>query len=111
MTRDQILDTAFTVKNLTENEEYQYRVIAVNKKGESEPSKPSEIIKAAYPFSKCILQWLQSVLAELRMEDDTPTVVCNIIKCRYTFFFTTPVKYICSVLFGVFFFGGEAQSE
>lgn len=34
-------ETKCTVPNLTENEEYEFRVIAVNKGGESDPSDPS----------------------------------------------------------------------
>lgn len=52
VTTEEIRETTFVVKGLKEEEEYQYRVIAVNKKGEGEPSLPSSPIKAAFPFSK-----------------------------------------------------------
>lgn len=52
VTTDRISETTFTVKEVKDSEEYQFRVIAVNKKGEGEPSQPSSPIKAAFPFSK-----------------------------------------------------------
>lgn len=35
-------DTSCTVPNLIEGQEYEFRVIALNKAGESEPSEPSD---------------------------------------------------------------------
>lgn len=52
VTTERILETTFKVKQVKEDEEYQFRVIAVNKKGEGEPSQPTSPIKAAFPFSK-----------------------------------------------------------
>ncbi|CAH1969101.1 unnamed protein product [Acanthoscelides obtectus] len=40
-----ITDTVYTVPNLKEGEEYQFRLIAVNDVGNSEPSKPTNPIK------------------------------------------------------------------
>lgn len=54
VTRDQITETTFKVTNVKQDEEYQYRVIAINKKGESEPSKPSDVIKATFPFGETL---------------------------------------------------------
>ena len=39
-------ETKCTVPNLTENETYEFRVIAVNKGGESDPSDPSTSVVA-----------------------------------------------------------------
>ena len=36
---------SFTVPDLTEGDEYSFRIIAVNEVGESEPGKPSPLIK------------------------------------------------------------------
>ncbi len=47
-----VLETSFTVKGLTENNQYQFRVSAQNKAGVGEPSEPSVIIKAKLPFGK-----------------------------------------------------------
>lgn len=52
LTTDSIEDTQFTVKNLKEGEEYQYRVIALNKKGESQPSTPTGLIKTGFDFGE-----------------------------------------------------------
>ena len=41
-----VSDTKFTVPNLNEGDEYQFRVRAVNDAGESEPSKPVGPVKA-----------------------------------------------------------------
>ena len=40
-----------TVRGLTEGEEYQFRVIALNKSGPSEPSQPSRLKEAKARFS------------------------------------------------------------
>ena len=41
-----------TANNLEPNEEYEFRVMAVNENGESEPLVTKEAIKAKYPFGK-----------------------------------------------------------
>ena len=45
-------DTTATAKNLDEGEEYDFRVMAVNPEGESEPLVTTAPIKAKYPFGK-----------------------------------------------------------
>ena len=43
-------ETEATAKNLDEGEEYDFRVMAVNQEGESEPLVTTAPIKAKYPF-------------------------------------------------------------
>jgi len=43
-------ETEATAKNLEEGQEYDFRVVAVNQEGESEPLVTTEPIKAKYPF-------------------------------------------------------------
>nr|AZI15635.1 UNC-22 [Auanema rhodensis] len=42
-TEKPVKETSFVVPNLTEKEEYEFRVIAVNSAGEGEPSRPSDL--------------------------------------------------------------------
>ena len=37
-----VTDTSFTIKDLTEDEEYEFRVAAENRAGVSKPSAPSK---------------------------------------------------------------------
>jgi len=64
-------ETEATAKNLDEGQEYDFRVVAVNKEGESEPLVTTEPIKAKYPFGNglCIvslfsLQCLSGVVSK-----------------------------------------------
>lgn len=52
-----------TAKNLEEGEEYEFRVIAVNEHGESEPLVAEEAIKAKHPFGETILHCSLSFFA------------------------------------------------
>lgn len=45
-------DHAYDVANLVPNQEYKFRVIAVNSEGESEPLDADKAIVAKNPFSK-----------------------------------------------------------
>ena len=45
-------ETQATAKNLDEGEEYDFRVMAVNENGESEPLVTSGPVKAKYPFGE-----------------------------------------------------------
>lgn len=47
-----IPDTSFVVKGLSEGLEYEYRIIAENKAGQSQPSPPSQNVVARDPISK-----------------------------------------------------------
>jgi len=47
-------ETEATAKNLDEGQEYDFRVLAVNPEGESEPLVTTAPIKAKYPFGKFI---------------------------------------------------------
>lgn len=53
VTRNPVADTKLPVDNLMEETIYQYRVSAVNKKGESAPSEPCEPFTAKNPFGEC----------------------------------------------------------
>jgi len=45
-------ETQTTARNLDEGEEYEFRVIAVNAHGDSDPLVSSSSVKAKYPFGK-----------------------------------------------------------
>lgn len=47
-----IMETVYTVVDLKEGTEYQFRVIAKNKVGESKPSEPSDTKVAKPPYGK-----------------------------------------------------------
>lgn len=50
VTRDAIPELTLPVDNLMEGSVYQFRVLAVNKKGESQPSEPCEPFTAKNPY-------------------------------------------------------------
>lgn len=45
-------DTEATARNLEKGEEYEFRVMAVNEEGESEPLETDGFIKAKHPWGK-----------------------------------------------------------
>ena len=49
-TRSPLRDTTYTADNLMEGTEYMYRIVAVNKRGESSPSQPTEAFIAKLPY-------------------------------------------------------------
>lgn len=53
--KDQIRDTRQKVSNLTDGNEYQYRVCAINKAGAGAYSEVSPFYKAYDPIRKCII--------------------------------------------------------
>ena len=64
-------ETEATAKNLDEGQEYDFRVMAVNKEGESEPLVTSAPIKAKYPFGECIVViWTRQLWAVEPMSQD-----------------------------------------
>lgn len=53
-----VRDTVYTVADLAEGMEYEFRVLAENAAGISKPSQPTGIIKAVDPYSKSSLFFL-----------------------------------------------------
>lgn len=51
--KDPICETAVKVYHLTEGNEYQYRVCAINKAGEGPFSDASDFYKSADPVGRC----------------------------------------------------------
>lgn len=47
-----VTETTFTVTDLIEGNEYQFRIIAENAAGQSKPSEPSDIVKAKAPYGE-----------------------------------------------------------
>lgn len=50
ITRTPVQETTLNVTDLSEDVQYEFRVIAVNKKGESKPSLPSQPFIAKNPY-------------------------------------------------------------
>ena len=59
ITKDSFAELTFTVKNLKENNEYSFRVIAENKAGKSEPSREIRVT-AKFDFGKLYMLSLNS---------------------------------------------------
>ena len=57
VTRNEVKELVYQLEGLVEGTVYEFRVIAVNKKGESAPSQPCEPFTAKNPYGR-----LQSVL-------------------------------------------------
>ena len=47
-----VSDTSLQVPDLVEGTDYIFRVIAANKKGESQPSQPSDHVEAKNPYGR-----------------------------------------------------------
>ena len=54
ITKAAITETTLEVKDLIEGSEYEFRVTAVNKVGESEPGPSSKTVKAKDPWGEFI---------------------------------------------------------
>lgn len=52
-TKAPVAELVYKADNLMEGSEYTYRVIAVNQRGESAPSEPSQSFTAKKPYGKC----------------------------------------------------------
>lgn len=50
VTKDQVTELTYIDKDLIEEQEYQYRVLAVNKIGEGPPTEKSRTVLAKDPF-------------------------------------------------------------
>ena len=55
VTREPILDTKFKVKELIQDEKYEFRVAAVNNAGQGPFSEPSKPVTAKPPYGKEVL--------------------------------------------------------
>lgn len=57
VTRDEVKDLTLSFDSLMEGTVYEFRVYAVNKKGESQPSEPCEPFTAKNPYGKatCVI--------------------------------------------------------
>lgn len=51
--RAPVTDVTHQVDDLNEGSEYIFRIVAENKKGESQPSLPSDTVKAKNPYGMC----------------------------------------------------------
>jgi titin len=59
-----VRDTVYTVTDLVEGSENEFRVIAENAAGQSKPSQPTGAIKAVDPYSECYVFVLYSLLTD-----------------------------------------------
>lgn len=55
VTRNEVKELTYDLDSLNEGTVYEYRVVAVNKKGESKPSQPSEPFTAKNPYGQCYI--------------------------------------------------------
>lgn len=64
-TRSPVKDNSYHADNLMEGSEYAYRVVAVNKRGESTASQPSEPFIAKLPYGMSLVSkhtfWLTCI--------------------------------------------------
>jgi len=51
-TREPLPETTYEADNLMEGTDYRYRVVAINKRGESKPSDESDSFVAKNPYGK-----------------------------------------------------------
>lgn len=72
-----IRDTVYTVMDLVEGNEYEFRVLAENAAGFSKPSEPTLPIKAVDPYSKGESFMCQCVLY-VHMFKSTCVLFCNV---------------------------------
>ena len=61
--KDLIEGTTFDLTDLVEDNTYTFRIIAENKAGPSNPSLPSETIKAKNPWSKYFVSFFETVFS------------------------------------------------
>lgn len=55
VTREEVKDLTYAFDNLIEGTVYEFRVVAVNAKGESKPSEPTEPFTAKNPYGKNVV--------------------------------------------------------
>jgi hypothetical protein len=51
-------DTEATARNLDQGQEYEFRVMAVNEHGESDPLVTEQAIKAKHPFGEAVISFV-----------------------------------------------------
>lgn len=67
-TRQPITETTYYTDNLMQGTEYQYRAVALNKRGESVPSEPTESFIAELPYGMdIIINYLENFVCTIKV--------------------------------------------